>query len=205
MNETTTPTNKTRGRPRGFDNDQALEQAMQVFWARGYEGASMAELTAALGINKPSLYAAFGNKEELFRKALEKYMQGPVSYVAEAMEAPTSRKVVEKFLSGSAKFLTGKHHPHGCMIVQGALTVGQGAEMIQQELARYRQSYENKLRKRFKLAREHGEFPKDTDTSALAKYVATVHQGMSVQATSGATREELMEVVDWVLKTWPGR
>ncbi len=200
---TTTKPTRQRGRPPAFDHDEALEKALKVFWSRGFEGASMTELTEALGINRPSIYAAFGNKEELFRKALGKYLAGPVAFVTEAMKEPTSRQVVEKFLISSAEFLTNPDNPRGCMIVQGALSCGHSSELIQQELITYRKNYEDNLRQRFELARSQGDLPSDTSASDLAKYVATLHQGMSVQATSGATIEELMAVVQVALKSWP--
>lgn len=199
---TTTPP-KQRGRPPAFDHEEALEKALKVFWLRGFEGASMAELTEALGINRPSIYAAFGNKEELFRKALGKYLAGPVAYVAESMKEPTSRRVVEKLLTKSAELLTNPNNPRGCMIVQGALSCGQGAELIQQELIAYRKNFEDALRQRFELAQAQQDLPADIHATDLAKYVATIHQGMSVQATSGARIEELMTVVEVVLKNWP--
>lgn len=199
----TEKTNKQRGRPPAFDHEEALEKALQVFWLRGYEGASMAELTEALGINRPSIYAAFGNKEELFRKALGRYLAGPVAYVSEAMNEPTSRQVVEKFLTKSAELLTNSNNPRGCMIVQGALSCGQGLEIIQQVLIAHRKGYEDALRQRFELAKSQGDLPNNVNASALAKYIATIHQGMSVQATSGATTEDLMAVVEVALKNWP--
>ena len=199
---TTKPT-KQRGRPPAFDHEEALEKALKVFWMRGFEGASMTELTEALGINRPSIYAAFGNKEELFRKALGKYLAGPVAYVAEAMNEPTARQVVEKLLTQSAEVLTNPNNPRGCMIVQGALSCGQGAELIQQELIAYRKNFEDALRQRFELARSQGDLPNNINASDLAKYVATIHQGMSIQATSGASIGELMTVVQVALKIWP--
>jgi AcrR family transcriptional regulator len=199
----TTKLNKQRGRPPAFDHEEALGKALKVFWLRGYEGASMSELTEALGINRPSIYAAFGNKEELFRKVLGKYLAGPVAYVADAMNEPTSRQVAEKFLTKSAVFLTDPTTPRGCMIVQGALSCGQGSELIQQELIAYRKGYEDSLRQRFELAQSQGDLPKSISASGLAKYIATIHQGMSVQATSGATFEELTTVVQAALKNWP--
>jgi len=199
----TTELKRQRGRPIAFDHEQALEKALRVFWSRGYEGASMAELTDAMDINRPSIYAAFGNKEELFRKALGKYLAGPVAYVAEAMKAPTARAAVEKFLTKSAEFLTDQNNPGGCMVVQGALTCGQGSELIRQELIVYRKGYEDALRQRLELAQQQSDLPQDVNAAELAKYIATIHQGMSVQATSGASREELLAVVQQALKSWP--
>jgi AcrR family transcriptional regulator len=194
---------KPRGRPLAFNQDEALDKALKVFWARGYEGASMAELTEALGINKPSIYAAFGNKEELFRKALARYTSGPAAFVKDAMKQPTARQVVEKFLLLAVDFFSEKSTPNGCMIVQAALTGGQGSSAIQQELIGYRKSIEASFSERFDLAKEQGDLPQHVNTKQLAKYIATIHQGMSVQATSGATREELNAVVEMALKNWP--
>ncbi|CAG0951585.1 HTH-type transcriptional repressor ComR [Methylophilaceae bacterium] len=198
-----TTTHKQRGRPPAFNHEEALEKAMQVFWSHGYEGASMAVLTEAMGINKPSLYGAFGSKEALFRKALQRYLAGPVAYVAESLKEPTARKVVEKFLTESANLLTGLHNPRGCLVIQGALTCGQGSEIIQQELAFHRKAYEDALRQRFEQAKEQRDLPENANAAVLARFVATVHQGMSVQATSGATKNELLEVVQMVLGNWP--
>jgi AcrR family transcriptional regulator len=194
---------RPRGRPTNFDHEEALDNALHVFWARGYEGASMTELTEALGINKPSIYAAFGNKEALFRKALARYATGPAAFVGEAMKEPTARQVVEKFLRQAVDFFSDKSTPNGCMIVQGALTCGQSSSAIQQELIAYRSSIEATLTKRFELAKTQGDLLSNVNTKQLAKYIATVHQGMSVQATSGSTREELLAIVGMALQNWP--
>lgn len=194
---------KPRGRPPAFCHEQALEKALHVFWQRGYEGASMAELTEALGMNKPSIYAAFGNKEELFRKALARYQQGAVAYVREALQAPTAREVVEVLLRKSADLLSNPDNPRGCLVVQGALSCGEAASPIQQELSACRRGFEAGLAARFEQAKATKDLPADADVMALAKYVATIHQGLSVQATSGTTREELNRVVDLVLNNWP--
>lgn len=195
---------RQRGRPPAFNHDEALEKALQVFWKYGYEGASMAELTEAMGMNKPSIYAAFGNKEELFRQALKKYTSGPVSYIGEAMAQPTAKQAVGMLLTKSAELLCGCESPRGCMVVQGALTVGQGAELIKQELVAYRKGFEAMLKKRFDQAKKENDLPEDTDTAQLAKYIATLHQGMSVQASSGVKKKELLGVVQMVMEGWPG-
>ncbi len=199
----TTDMKKSRGRPRVFDVDEALEKALRIFWARGYEGASLAELTETLGINKPSLYAAFGNKEELFEKALIRYASGPVAFVSDAVKEPTARNVAEAVLYKAAEFLTDPSHPLGCMIVQGALSSGESAELVRNILIKYRSSYENLLAERFKKAKNDGDLSNDDNPKDLAKYLATLHQGMSVQATSGATKDELLKIADLALKVWP--
>lgn len=196
-------TAKPRGRPPTFCQEQALEKALHVFWRRGYEGASMAELTEALGMNKPSIYAAFGNKEQLFRKALARYQQGAVAYVREALQRPTAREVVETLLRKSAELLTNPANPRGCMVVQGALSCGESASAVQQELIARRHGFESALAQRFEQAKAGHDLPADSDCQVLAKYIATIHQGMSVQATSGATREELNKMIDVALQSWP--
>ncbi len=194
---------KPRGRPLAFNQDEALKAALNVFWAHGYEGTTMAELTDALGINKPSIYAAFGNKEELFRKALAHYVAGPAAFVTEVKSAVTAREVVESFLRQTVEFFSDKSTPNGCLIVQAALTCGQGSSVIQQELIVYRKHFEAAFAARFELAKAQGDLPQDANAASLAKYLATIHQGLSVQATSGATKEELMAVVELALKNWP--
>ncbi|MDI1308166.1 MAG: TetR/AcrR family transcriptional regulator [Methylotenera sp.] len=199
----TTDVKKSRGRPRVFDQDEALDKAMQIFWNRGYEGASIAELTETLGINKPSLYSAFGNKEELFKKALSRYAAGPVSFVRDAVNEPTARKVAESFLFNAAEFLTKPTQPKGCMIVQGALSSGESADLVKEILIKYRNNYENLLTARFEKAKTDGDLPENAVAIDLAKYLATLHQGMSVQATSGATKEELIKIAHIALSVWP--
>lgn len=194
---------KPRGRPPAFDHADALDQAMRVFWAHGYEGASMAELTAAMGINKPSLYGAFGSKEELFRKVVQRYLAGPAVFVTQALQQPTARQVVARLLTGAAAFLTDASHPPGCLVIQGALACGAGAAIIKQELAASRLALEAALRQRLEQARATHDLPQDADPAALARLVVTVHQGMSVQAVSGATQAQLMDVAQAVLNSWP--
>jgi AcrR family transcriptional regulator len=183
--------------------DEALEKALKIFWARGYEGASIAELTKTLGVNKPSLYAAFGNKEELFYKALMRYATGPVAFVNDVLKEPTARKVAESFLVKAAEFLTDPQHPKGCMIVQGALSSGENAELVRNTLIQFRHSYENQLAERFAKAIVDGDLSSDANPKCLAKYLATLHQGMSVQASSGATKDALLDIAHLALKVWP--
>src|SRR2546423_14201853 len=124
------------GRPRSFDADRALDAAVRVFWRKGYAGASLAELTRAMGINRPSLYAAFGNKEALFRRAIDRYVEGPGSHVRTALEQPTARRVVERLLFGGIDVIAGARTPRGCLLVQGALACGQATASAGREAAR---------------------------------------------------------------------
>jgi AcrR family transcriptional regulator len=192
----------TRGRPRSFDCDQALDRAMDVFWRKGYEGTSITDLTAAMGINPPSLYAAFGNKEELFRKALDKYVAARTSYWTSALEAPTARETAEQLLREGVKLLTGECH-RGCMMVKGALTCGDQSETLYREMAARRAQGEASLRQRFERAMAEGDLPDDVDPAGLARYVMAVSHGMSIQAEGGAGREELDQIVDVAIRAFP--
>ena len=192
-----------RGRPRGFDVERALDAALNVFWARGYEGASLDELTGAMGINRPSLYAAFGNKENLFRRVLDRYGRGPAAHACAALQAPTAREVAERMLTGTVAMLTDPRHPRGCLIVQGALACGDNSECVQRALAAHREAGVAALRKRFERARREGDLPRSANPADLARYVTTVAHGLSVQAASGATRAELTRVVRTALRAWP--
>jgi len=197
------PTAARRGRPRAFDADKALDRALKVFWDKGYEGASLPDLTRAMGINRPSMYAAFGNKEALFRKALDRYAQGPAGYARAALEAHTARAVVERLFDGAVDMLTDPRHPHGCLAVQGALACGEAADSVRKELAARREAGVASLRRRFHRARAQGDLPPTADPADLARYVFTVIHGLSVQAAGGATRRELHRVTQLALRAWP--
>ena len=191
------------GRPREFSCEQALDLALQVFWRKGYEGASMADLTEAMGITKPSLYAAFGNKEELFRKALDRYVDGPGGYFQVALTKPTAREVVSHVLYEAADALTNPAHPPGCLAVQGALSCGDAAETIKQELMARRAKGENDLRQRFARALAEGDLPQGADAADLARYVSAMLQGMAVQAAGGVGRDKLRRLADLAIRNWP--
>ena len=191
------------GRPRAFDIEKALDRALQVFWRKGYEGTSVSDLTKAMGINRPSLYAAFGNKEALFRKALERYTEGPAAYMRTALDEPTARAVVERLLRGVVDLLTDPGTPRGCLAVQGALACGDAADAVREELIARRAAGEAALRQRLERAIADGDLPADADAADLARYVTTVSQGMAVQAAGGASREELQRVVEMALRAWP--
>ena len=154
-----------------------------------------------MGINRPSLYAAFGNKEALFRKVLDRYVEGPAAYVREALDEPTARAVVERLLFGAIDLLTDPRHPRGCLMVQGALACGEAADSIRRELISRRVASEVAFRQRFERARSEGDLPADSDPADLARYVVTVIQGMSVQAAGGASREDLRRIAEMALSS----
>jgi AcrR family transcriptional regulator len=191
------------GRPRAFDIDEALDRAMKVFWQKGYEGASLPDLTKAMGINRPSLYAAFGNKEALFRKAIDRYVAGPACHVKEAFKEPTARRVVERLLYGSIDLITDSRNPCGCFMVQSALACGDTSDVIRQELVKRRAASEAALRERFERAVSEGDLPPGSDPADLARYVATLMHGMAVQAAGGTARDELLRVAAIAIRAWP--
>lgn len=191
------------GRPRGFDADEALERAMRVFWEQGYEGASLTALTSAMGITRTSMYAAFGNKEDLFRKALERYAEGPASYGAQAVREATARQVATVFLGGSVRATTHPDSPAGCLGVQGSLAAGDPGGNARDVLVAWRNEHTARLRDRFRQAVDEGDLPPGTDPGLLARYLMTVANGIAVQAASGASRDDLQLVADMAMQSWP--
>ena len=191
------------GRPRAFNKDEALDRAMNVFWRQGYEGASLAELTKAMGINAPSLYAAFGNKEGLLRAALDRYGQLRAEFMRNALDAPTARETAARILMGTAEKLTDPDNPPGCLFVQAGLACGSGAEAIPAELACRRSADEDALRARFERAKAEGDLPPSSNPAVLASFLSTVLQGMGVQAAAGATRDDLRKVAELTIETFP--
>ena len=191
------------GSARTFDPDEALDAAMTVFWRKGYEGTSLSDLTEAMGINRPSLYAAFGNKEELFSKALERYGQGPSAYVREALEQPTAREVAEALLRGGADLQTDSHTPAGCLAVQGSSYCGEDASPSGRALIEFRHAGDAAIRARFEQARAEGDLPDAADPAELTNFIRTVVYGMAVQAASGATRDDLERVIALTMRSWP--
>jgi len=184
------------GRPREFDAEMALDQAMEVFWRHGYEGATIAQLTEAMGINPPSLYACFGNKEGLLKAALDRYTKLRGVWMDEVVAAPTARAVAERMLMGIADKQTDPANPPGCLLVQGGIACGTGSENVPFELAARRAQNEDQLRDRFVRAKAEGDLKESADPAALARYVSAVSVGMGVMASSGADREALRQVAD---------
>ncbi|WP_193105370.1 TetR/AcrR family transcriptional regulator [Brachybacterium sp. FME24] len=191
------------GRPRSFDPDAALEKALTVFWEHGYEGASLAMLTEAMGISRKSMYAAFGNKEELFFKVLHLYERGPGAYVQESVRAHTAREVARDYLYGAVHAGTQPNRPAGCLGVRAALAVGATGKDVQDALASWRAKSQEDLHERFQRAVVEEDLPSHADADMIARYLTTVADGVSVQATGGASREALERVADAALLNWP--
>ena len=177
---------------------------MRVFWKHGFEGASLTALTAAMGINRPSLYAAFGDKAALFREAVARYGTGPGGYVRRALGKPTARQVAESLLRGAVAIATDPASPHGCLWVQGALVTGTESEAVRNSMAAVRDGGTAQVRERLERARREGDLPQDADVAALTLFLVSLMNGIAVQAGGGRSRESLNAVVELALSAWPG-
>ena len=193
---------RPRGRPRSFDRDAALDAAMQVFWAKGFEAASIADLTKAMGINPPSLYATFGDKEKLFLEAVERYRGNQGESCPYTCE-PTARASVERLLAGLAAEFTESCHPRGCMMVLAATTCAGTSAAFQQALARKRDEGKAHLKERIQQGIRDGDLAPDTDATALASFYMAIIAGMSLAARDGASRKSLLAMADTAMRAWP--
>ena len=191
------------GRPRGFNADEMLDKVVNVFWQHGYEGTSMATLMAATGLNKPSLYAAFGSKEELFRSAFERYWQRQGEFTGKPLDEPNARAAVERMLLALVDSQTQPGLPHGCLAVHGGLVGSAASVGIRDELRARQARLQTVVQNRLTQAQAEGELASSVDVADLARYLNMVGQGAAVQAAGGATREELRRVVSVAMRAWP--
>ena len=191
------------GRPRSFDPEKALDRAMYVFWRKGYEGTSLTDLTRAMRINAPSLYAAFGNKDALFGKVIDRYVAGPGAFIPKSLEAPTAREVVEQLLQGVVALQVAERHPGGCLLVRGALSAGDKASRVRKEVTDRLAMAEGAIRKRLERARAEGDLPRHASPADLARYVMAVLDGIAVAGATGAGRKQLKSIVNVALRAWP--
>lgn len=191
------------GRQREFDVEKALDAALCVFWRKGYEGASYADLTEAVGVERPALYAAFGNKEALFRRVLARYSERYLDYFPAALQLPTARQVAAHILFSSADVNTRYCDHTGCLGINGIVAGSNDAEPVRQALIDFRAASEAQLRERFERAKVEGDLPATAKPDALAAFVLAVSHGMAVQAKAGFSRERLHAVAEQALSTWP--
>ena len=191
------------GRPRAFDTDQALDRAVEVFWRFGFEGTSMSDLTSAMGINRPSLYAAFGSKEDLFRKAVARYAETDLAYAREALAQPTAYRVAEALLRGQLDALTQPDRPNGCLSIQGGVSCSTANSRVAKFLATSRLAGEAALAERFARAVEEGDLPQGTDPAALARFIHVVQEGQAVHAAAGVGRDLLEQSAELALRAVP--
>ncbi len=194
-----------RGRPRSFDRTAALKRAMDLFWARGYDATSLSDLTTAMGISSPSLYAAFGCKEALFREAVAHYRATESGGLQRLLdEAPTARAAIEALLRHSAERFTRPGKPQGCFVVLGAVNCSEASEPVRRHLADHRTLVLESIRRRLARGIAEGELPAQFDAAATAAFYVTVLNGLSLQARDGATRQTLDGIVDCALAAWDG-
>lgn len=193
----------TLGRPRSFDRDAALKRAMELFWERGYEAVSLADLTAELGINKPSLYAAFGCKEQLFREAIELYTRTGGKLTEEALQQqPTARGGVEAMLRNNARAYIAKGRPRGCMVVLAASVGSSESAEVREFLTSLRRAAQKQLEQRIARGIDEGDVPSGANAARIASFYMTVMQGLSIQARDGASAELMNLVIDGAMAAW---
>lgn len=192
-----------RGRPRNFDKAEALDIALKLFWQHGYEGTSVAMLAEAIGVNVPSLYAAFGNKESLFLRCIERYGELNGKMYHESFKKKTAREVARSILEGEVELVTRRGTPDGCLMVQGALATSPESESIRKMMAGMRGMAEKWMVERFRHAIDDGDLPSDADPAALACYLMSLNSGLAVQAKSGVGKRQLLKVVDIAMRSWP--
>jgi AcrR family transcriptional regulator len=192
--------NGKTGRPISFDRDAALEAAMLLFWERGYEGTSMADLTHAMGLNPSSIYAAFGDKHALFQLAVKRYMEKRAIYAGKALEEPTLEKFIRALFSNTVAFLTTPGHPPTCMTLAGAAGCSVDAAPARDLMTEIRKQNQVALRERLLQARKSGELSKDIDLDDYTRYLSTIIAGLSIQAANGSTKAELKRTAQMALR-----
>jgi AcrR family transcriptional regulator len=195
---------KPRGRPRSFDREAALERAMEVFWKHGYEATSISDLTQAMDINPPSLYAAFGDKERLFMEAVDLYQSRRREAVNRTFdEAPTAKDAVRSLLMEVAGQLCCPESPRGCLLVMSTVNCSDASQHVQEALAKRRAAMTARLKARLDRGVKEGELARGTDTAALADFYSMVIQGMSLQARDGASSKTLVAAAETAMRAWP--
>jgi AcrR family transcriptional regulator len=203
MKNKTTPS-ANRGRPRTFDTDQALDRAIPVFWAKGYEGTVVDDLTEVMGINPSSFYAAFGNKGNAYLKTLDRYSHNSGGFIKIAMEQPSALAFAKKLLSCAVDSYTDPAHPCGCLFMNAGLGLTRENKAVRQSLLQRRSEMEKVFAQRFERAIANGELPKKPNPHDLARYLIVTLQGLATQAAAGTTRAELQKVVDLALTAFHG-
>ena len=187
---------KSRGRPKKFDYEIASKQALELFWKQGFEGTSISDLSEALNMNRPSIYASFGNKHVLFESVLKKYIDDQLGFIDEAIAKDTLSEVFNSLFSHQISLLTQYEDPRGCLLVQAAASGSRNTEDVRELLAAQRKAIEAKLRKRIQLAQLKKDFPTKQSPSVLAKGMMAIYEGISIEAASGSSKAELLNIAE---------
>jgi AcrR family transcriptional regulator len=193
-------TSAKAGRPTGFDTDRALDVAMRLFWDRGYEGTSMADLSQKMGIHPSSIYAAFGDKQALFALAAKRYANVPAQYMVKALEQPTFRGFVLAAFDNTVEFLAAKDHPSSCFTLTAAIACGADTEAAKVLMREMRLQNEAAIKARLLKARKAGEFPREENVDDYTRYLSSLLSGLAVQAANGSTRAELRRTAEIALR-----
>lgn len=194
---------KPRGRPRNFNKDEALKMALDLFRRKGFDNTSLDDLTTTLNVKKPSLYAAFGNKEQLFLEVLHAYTSGPTAYFHAIFEEPSTKSLVRMLLLKSVEVLFYSESPAGCLVVMSTASEALQKAGIQQKLVAGLQQHQQKLIARFEQAKADGELKPTVDSQRLALYVVTLHKALSLQAINGSSKQDMLQLVEQVIELWP--
>ncbi|CAN7629832.1 MULTISPECIES: TetR/AcrR family transcriptional regulator [unclassified Caballeronia] len=195
----------TMARPRVFEEADVLDRAMEVFWRHGYEGASMAELTKAMGLNSPSIYAAFGSKRGLFDAVLDRYRERRAGHREYLLAGTTAREVAERMLFGAIEWLVDPNEPRGCLLIQAGMSTGVNNGDVPLALIHLRSRTRDLLTERLMRAQEDGDLPASSDPAALARYLLMVFNGLALQAAEGMSEVQLRESAERALIGWPAR
>ena len=187
---------KSRGRPKKFDFEEASERALELFWTQGFEGTSISDLSEALNMNRPSIYASFGNKDTLFKLSLKRYTSNQLQFIDAAIAKPTLNEVVDMLFKSEIALLTEHEMPRGCLLVQAAASCSKESESMKELLNNQRKAIEAKLRKRIQLAQLKKDFSMQQSPSVLAKSIMAIYEGISIQAASGSAKAELLNVAE---------
>ncbi|MBL8585029.1 MAG: TetR/AcrR family transcriptional regulator [Rhizobiaceae bacterium] len=191
------------GRPRKFDTEKAITRAMRLFWRKGYEGTSLSDLTEELGITRPSLYAAFGNKENLFLQVLDRYDRETAHFIEAALDAPTARAMAEGLIHGGCAFHSDAKNPPGCLMVHGALVGSADGELARKKTNDRRIDLRNRITERLERAQAEGDLRREADPTALSNYLVAVLRGMAVEAAGGASPQDLSRIAEVAMTAWP--
>jgi len=204
--KTLKPSNRARGRPRGFDRDQVLDRAMHLFWERGYEATSISELTEAMGITPPTLYTFFGDKKQLFSAVVDRYQAGPGCFAARAFcEEPTAERAIRRLLTEAVISFSNPRGPRGCLVVLGATNCSVESTAVFEDLADRRRAAERAVRDRIHAGKAAGELKESADADALAGKVTATLLGLAIMARDGTPRKKLLRVVEEFMRSWPKR